>query len=113
MKKIVDKMIDEWKDTLDISHWSITTERIDPKQVVYDGEDYLLHWIDLRSSGKEDLANYYAKTIRRSDILHTDETLMPQKKRAWSSGNSISYAKKTCITYWLNKLQNLKTSSTI
>ena len=35
----------------------------------YNGEDYLLHWIDLRSSGKEDLANYYGKTIRRSDIL--------------------------------------------
>jgi len=35
----------------------------------YNGEDYLLHWIDLRSSGKEELANYYAKTIRRSDIL--------------------------------------------
>ncbi|OUW78528.1 MAG: hypothetical protein CBD77_04125, partial [bacterium TMED217] len=39
----------------------------------YSGDDYLLHWIDLRSSGKEDLANYYAKTIRRSDILSTKE----------------------------------------
>ena len=42
--------------------------------IQYDGEDYLLHWIDLRSSGKEDLANYYAKTIRRSDILDVDKT---------------------------------------
>ena len=52
MKKIVDKMIDEWKDTLDISHWNITTERIDPKQVVYDGEDYFvgiaIDWDTLR-----------------------------------------------------------------
>ena len=39
----------------------------------YNGEDYLLHWIDLRSSGKEDLANYYAKTIRRSNILNVEE----------------------------------------
>tara|TARA_B100001250_G_scaffold167860_1_gene144571 strand:- start:398 stop:826 length:429 start_codon:yes stop_codon:yes gene_type:complete len=39
----------------------------------YSGNDYLLHWIDLRSSGKEDLANYYAKTIRRSDILGAEE----------------------------------------
>jgi hypothetical protein len=39
----------------------------------YNGDDYLLHWIDLRSSGKEDLANYYAKTIRRSDILNVEE----------------------------------------
>ena len=40
----------------------------------YNGDDYLLHWIDLRSSGKEDLANYYAKTIRRSDILSIEKT---------------------------------------
>ncbi len=55
----------------------ISVEYHDQKKaqmIQYDGEDYLLHWIDLRSSGKEDLANYYAKTIRRSDILHTDET---------------------------------------
>ena len=36
----------------------------------YNGADFLLHWVDLRSSGKEDLANYYAKTIRRSEILN-------------------------------------------
>ena len=40
-----------------------------PAITKYNGEDHLLHWIDLRSSGKEDLANYYAKIIRRSDIL--------------------------------------------
>ena len=32
------------------------------------------------------------------------------KKRAWSSWNSISNGDKTCITYWLNKLQNLNTN---
>ena len=40
-----------------------------PAITKYSGEDHLLHWIDLRSSGKEDLANYYAKIIRRSDVL--------------------------------------------
>ena len=40
-----------------------------PRITKYSGEDYLLHWIDLRSSGKEDLANYYAKIIRRTGIL--------------------------------------------
>tara|TARA_Y100000590_G_scaffold211965_1_gene240239 strand:- start:590 stop:1327 length:738 start_codon:yes stop_codon:yes gene_type:complete len=49
------------------------------------------------------------KYVKNEAILHTDESLMPQKKRAWSSWNSISDGKKTCITYWLNKLQNLKT----
>ena len=32
---------------------------------------------------------------------------MPKKKLAWSSWNSISNGSQTCITYWLNKLQNL------
>ena len=42
--------------------------------------------------------------------LHTDINLMPKKKIAWSSWNSISKSdlSNTCITYWLNNLQNLK-----
>ena len=37
---------------------------------------------------------------------------MPNRKNAWSSWNSIldkNDTKKNCVTYWLNKLQNLKT----
>ena len=37
---------------------------------------------------------------------------MPNRKNVWSSWNSIldkNDIKKNCITYWLNKLQNLKT----
>jgi len=41
-------------------------------------------------------------------ILHTEENLMPKRKNAWSSWNSISNGEKTCVTYWLNKLQNLE-----
>ena len=43
--------------------------------------------------------------------LHTDNKLMPNKKQAWSSWNSISKKDltQTCVTYWLNKLQNLET----
>ena len=36
---------------------------------------------------------------------------MPDRKNAWSSWNSIldkNDPTKNCITYWLNKLQNLK-----
>ena len=38
---------------------------------------------------------------------------MPDRKNVWSSWNSIldkDDIKKSCVTYWLNKLQNLKTS---
>ena len=48
------------------------------------------------------------KYIKNIAVLHSDEELMPQKKEAWSSWNSITRDKKTCVTYWLNKLQNLK-----
>ena len=54
------------------------------------------------------------KYVSNIAILHTDEQLMPRKKLAWSSWNSISKENlsKTCVTYWLNNLQNLKCKET-
>ena len=46
--------------------------------------------------------------------LHSDVRFMPNKKKVWSSWNSILDNKdvnKNCVTYWLNKLQNLKTKN--
>ena len=46
--------------------------------------------------------------------LHSDAKLMPSRKNTWSSWNSIldkEDANKNCITYWLNKLQNLNTKN--
>ncbi len=45
--------------------------------------------------------------VKNKGVLHIDDKLMPRKKLAWSSWNSISNKGKTCVTYWLNKLQNL------
>ena len=39
---------------------------------------------------------------------------MPNRKNAWSSWNSILDRKdvnKNCVTYWLNRLQNLNTKN--
>tara|TARA_B100000575_G_scaffold286569_1_gene283543 strand:- start:6853 stop:8073 length:1221 start_codon:yes stop_codon:yes gene_type:complete len=47
--------------------------------------------------------------VKNVGVLHTDDKLMPRKKLAWSSWNSITNEGKTCVTYWLNKLQNLNT----
>jgi len=61
---------------------------------------------------KKILSNFkYKKNLA---YLHTDKQLMPNKKVAWSSWNSIldkNNIDKNCVTYWLNKLQNLKTSN--
>ncbi len=46
--------------------------------------------------------------------LHSDIRLMPNRKNAWSSWNSILDIKdvnKNCVTYWLNKLQNLRSKN--
>jgi uncharacterized protein len=61
---------------------------------------------------KEILSNFlYKKNIA---YLHTDSTLMPTRKNLWSSWNSILKQESKndiCVTYWLNKLQNLKTKN--
>ena len=44
--------------------------------------------------------------------LHNDIFFMPKNKKIWSSWNAIldkHDLNKNCVTYWLNKLQNLKT----
>jgi predicted NAD/FAD-binding protein len=50
------------------------------------------------------------KYVNNVAYLHTDESLMPSRKLAWSSWNSISTndLSSTCVTYWLNNLQNLE-----
>ena len=66
---------------------------------------------DPTENEKKILKNFqYKKNIA---YLHNDHRLMPDRKNVWSSWNSIldkDDIKKSCITYWLNKLQNLKTS---
>ncbi len=53
----------------------------------------------------------YKKNIA---YLHNDKKLMPNNEKVWSSWNSISdknIMNKNCVTYWLNKLQNLETQN--
>jgi len=65
---------------------------------------------DSSENEKKILKNFqYKKNI---GYLHNDERLMPDRKNVWSSWNAIldkNDEKKNCVTYWLNKLQNLKT----
>ena len=38
----------------------------------HSGQEFFLDWIDYRSSGKEDLANYYGRTLMKGELLATD-----------------------------------------
>tara|TARA_B100001123_G_scaffold243608_1_gene272333 strand:+ start:247 stop:1488 length:1242 start_codon:yes stop_codon:yes gene_type:complete len=65
---------------------------------------------NLTENERKILKNFQYK--KNTAILHHDDHLMPKNKNAWSSWNSIlknSNVSENCITYWLNKLQNLKT----
>ena len=87
----------------------IGNEYIDYDQVVLASHaDESLDMLEKPSTMEKNILGKF-KYVKNEAILHTDESLMPRKRRAWSSWNSISDGKKTCITYWLNKLQNLKT----
>ncbi len=49
---------------------------------------------------------------RNEAILHTDESLMPRRRSVWSSWNYIgdeAAPDRVCVTYWMNRLQNLPT----
>ena len=49
-------------------------------------------------------------------VLHSDRSLMPKRRRVWSSWNFIEGDqdgpdRDLCVTYWMNQLQSLKTST--
>ena len=47
-------------------------------------------------------------------VLHRDASFMPRRRRLWSSWNVTgSKGGKITLTYWMNRLQNLKTSSDV
>ena len=73
--------------------------------------DQSLKLIDNPSNEEKEILNEFTY-ISNEAYLHTDVDLMPYKINAWSSWNSISKKDltKTCVTYWLNKLQNLDTN---
>jgi len=54
---------------------------------------------------------------RNLAVLHTDETFMPQRRAVWSSWNYIgsqeSVRDGVCVTYWMNRLQNLPTDTPV
>ncbi len=88
----------------------IGNEYIDYDQVVLASHaDQSLKMLENPTEQEKNLLEKFSY-VKNEAYLHTDERLMPLKKRAWSSWNSISDGEKTCITYWLNKLQNLDTS---
>ena len=89
---------------------SIENEYLDYDQVVLACHaDQSLNILDDPTVKEKEILDKFTYVPNRA-FLHTDANLMPLRKKAWSSWNSITKDNKTCVTYWLNKLQNLKTN---
>lgn len=54
---------------------------------------------------------FFLRSVRyrpNTIYLHRDPSLMPKRKAAWASWNVIKQdSPEICLTYWMNKLQNL------
>ena len=62
-----------------------------------------------------ELETQILKAFRFSEnrvILHSDDRLMPKRKRAWAAWNYLSDDKDNlCATYWMNRLQHIDMST--
>ncbi len=119
VKKVIDKISGEIFKNYKVSkiirsndnvRIMIGKEYIDYDQVVLASHaDESLNILERPTEEEKNILGKF-KYVENEAVLHSDEGLMPKKKRAWSSWNSISDGKNTSITYWLNKLQNLETT---
>jgi len=48
------------------------------------------------------------RTTPNRVVMHRDTRLMPRRRAAWASWNYIGSGDGLCVTYWMNKLQNLR-----
>ena len=73
--------------------------------------DQVLSLLDNPTNKEIDVFNKF-KYSHNTAYLHTDSSLMPGSKVAWSSWNFLnkSIGKKFTLTYWMNLLQNLPTN---
>ena len=86
---------------------TIGDEYLDYDQVILASHaDQSLQMLENATEDEQRILSKF-KYVSNTAILHTDAKLMPKRKSAWSSWNSISKGNQTCVTYWLNNLQNL------
>jgi predicted NAD/FAD-binding protein len=66
------------------------------------------------SPGERELLGSF-RYSRNLAVLHSDTSFMPKRRSVWSSWNYIgprdSVRDGICVTYWMNRLQNLKTDT--
>lgn len=89
------------------------TRRFDEVVVATHANDALA-LLDRPSAAESELLGAF-RYSRNVAVLHSDEALMPRRRAAWSSWNHLgdrnAGGEPCSVTYWMNRLQNLKTAT--
>jgi len=93
-----------------VSHSRGYSERFD-HVVMASHADQTLSQISDPSPNERDILGAF-RYSRNLAVLHTDESFMPKRRSVWSSWNYIgsrnSVGNSVCVTYWMNRLQNIE-----
>ena len=79
--------------------------------VVATHPDQALTMLSDRSEAEATLLGAFRYSLNPA-VLHTDASLMPRRRAAWSSWNYLgdTAAEGPSVTYWMNRLQGLRTA---
>jgi len=97
--------IKRFDDYVEITDCKNNTKRFDHVVIAAHSDQALFMLKDANSKEKEVLSAFpYAPNTA---YLHTDEALMPKRKKIWSSWNYLTNNKdkSVALTYWMNLLQ--------
>ncbi len=85
-------------------------ERFDEVVFACHGDEVLPMLADATDDERDVLSAF--RTTPNPTALHTDTSLLPRRRRAWASWNSRTVpgdGRRVCVTYHMNRLQNLAT----
>ena len=128
-KQYVHKIIEPYKDNIHLNCAIKTIKRFDDKVVIVDRQsneyefddvvlachsDQALALLDEPTEQESALLSQFPYQRNRA-ILHTDESLMPIRKKAWAPWSYLydKQSENICVSYWMNELQPLNTDQNI
>jgi len=75
--------------------------------------DITLRLLEMPTAQERDVLQNFRYTKNQA-YLHTDHTLMPKRRNAWASWNSVlSEQNESSLSYWMNSLQPLETDTDV
>tara|TARA_R110000796_G_scaffold126380_9_gene241176 strand:- start:770 stop:1051 length:282 start_codon:yes stop_codon:yes gene_type:complete len=87
-------LINKWQEQFGITDWQITTEKIDPKQVVYNGETYFVG-IERNFENKEGIIYHDIDLCEESIVHELLHVRNPDKNEEWINMKTTQILKLT------------------